>query len=548
MGAVRTRLAARAAGGSGACGGLLVAAVLLLRMPPGAWLENEEHYLGAAWRRFGPDEVAAVSALADDSNHRLLFDCIAGVGIALIGFEWTHFLGRCAVVGLYGVALAGLFRRLGLRPLTGAAVVLTFIALGEQILASEWLFRSFEPKTLAYPLVLLGFGAAADRRWLLAAGLLGGATWCHFLVGGVWFVAIALAVLAWDRDRWRSCGRLAAAWLVLVGPLVAMIGLDQSGEAAATPDPAWIYSVVRNRHHVAPFAHGRLASGWYHASGGHGVVRLAALTVVAILFLRQAEGRLEVRAGRAALLAYGYLWLAVLASLLDQQHRLGKLYLFRPASLVLLLSLAIWARHLQRNVPARSVPTLALAACVLAGAGAVPRTTGHQLAYNSVVAAFGGERAARRHQLAHGFLPYPAYRRRGSFPRRLRRLVDVSGPVDVFLLDPALRDGSRRWRWVSFERLLDRPTLVAWKFVPTGRSELQEWHLRIEDRKALFRDGCPSDLLDREPSIRYLVAAESRDALGDCGQLLFVSGGLQVVEVDRHDRPARVASPGRSRR
>jgi hypothetical protein len=129
----------------------LIFLLLLLRMPPSIWNDNEEQYIGYAWRRFSPENIVQISALRDTANHRVIFEYLTGFGINFIGFEWTHAIGRIVVVLLYSVSLISFFRALKFSIVAFCTVILTFVWLGQDILGSEWLFDGFEPKTLAYP-------------------------------------------------------------------------------------------------------------------------------------------------------------------------------------------------------------------------------------------------------------------------------------------------------------------------------------------------------------------------------------------------------------
>jgi hypothetical protein len=171
---------------------VLIFALLISLMPPSAWLGNEEQYLGYAWRRFSPENITQISALRDTSNHRFLFDSLVGFSIKHIGFERTHSLGRIIVALLYAVSLVSLFGSLRLSVIASCTVISIFVWLGENILGGEWLFRGFEPKTLAYPFVFLSFSSSIKERFSRSYLLLVPATYFHFQVGGFWFLITCL--------------------------------------------------------------------------------------------------------------------------------------------------------------------------------------------------------------------------------------------------------------------------------------------------------------------------------------------------------------------
>ena len=65
----------------------------------------------------------------------------------------------------------------------------------------------------------------------------------------------------------------------------------------------------------------------------------------------------------------------------------------------------------------------------------------------------------------------------------------LTAPGDVVLVDPDVEA-----QWLDFERRTGRPTWVMWKFAPTNDAELIKWYRRMEQRKAVFDQGCGADI------------------------------------------------------
>ena len=68
-------------------------------------------------------------------------------------------------------------------------------------------------------------------------------------------------------------------------------------------------------------------------------------------------------------------------------------------------------------------------------------------------------------------------------------MTRVAAPGDIVLIDPDVEI-----QLLDFERRTGRPTLVMWKFAPTNDADLIAWYRRIKLRRALFDQGCGTDI------------------------------------------------------
>jgi hypothetical protein len=192
---------------------------------------------------------------------------------------------------------------------------------------------------------------------------------------------------------------------------------------------------------------------------------------------------------------------AVLLSWFDRESlSLGKFYLFRPASPLLLLTLlggcAVAARLLERFAWSWLVwPVL------IAGAA-------------TSIAVRGGR-----------FAPPPELATIAPLADAIR---SNTRPDQVVLVDPALeRRGLGGHAFAGLPRHLERPTYVSWKFVPTNPNDIYRWYDRLERRRKFFENGCPTS-----PQIGALVM--SRTTFGtkaNCGRLIYVDERVAVLAV-----------------
>ena len=437
--------------------------VLLCLIPPdGVLTGNEENYFQLAFASVSPAPPLAESAVFDSSHHRFLADHLLGWLIAGVGYSGAQILARLLAAMLYALVLAALFRRFGLEALDGVLALVVFALLGQAMFGEEWLFFSVEAKVAAYVLVLAGLATVMGGRGLVrAAPFFAAATWFHVLVGAFWFPAALGLRLLEERRALRSAAAAAGLYALLVAPLVAWIAASRLGDPAAASAPGmpsadFIYSFLRVPHHTAPFHDARsFLAQWLPGM----LLALGMLVACAVLRRLPELARLRPAALWLALLLL-YLALAFAAAALDRDTGvLAKLYLFRPAALVLLLWLAFVLAALGRlGVPHWT--TLRLVALAL------------------VVPAFllgSGKRVTR--DVAQADDPGRA--------ELARVLARTTAPGSVVLIDPALE-----LRFLDLERESGRAALVLWKFVPATDAEIVEWYRRLEFREAVFAEGC----------------------------------------------------------
>ena len=453
--------------------------VLLAAMPPTGILSgNEENYFGLAARSAGALGGGPYSALFDGSHHRFLNEFLLGNLIRAVGFEAAQIAARLVAALGYTIALGLWFRSLGLRLVDAVIVLLVFLAFGQTLMGGEWLFGGYEGKVAAYIFVLLGLYALLIRRARVWGALaFAAATYFHFLVGGFWFAA-ALLFLILDRAGWRPIALAVALYLAAILPLLVVIGWDRIHDLAPTdyagPTPDQIYAFIRSPHHVAPF----LTGSGFETQWLPGLVVAALMALAAFRF----PGHRAVAIWLAVLLLY--LLVAAAASWFDRDTGwLGKFYLFRPASLILLLWLGL-AATLLSALPSRPAWLIRVTFFVAAAPGFILGVTGIE------------------------FGPKPT-------PRIYAAIIEETPPSKIVLIDPALEH-----RYFDFERRTGRPSLVAWKFDNTNDRDIVEWRRRMEFRAALFGQGCAFPL---PYAVAYLVTApEQADAVArSCGLVAY---------------------------
>ena len=491
------------------------ALLLLLFMFPTTWTGNEENYFQLSLRAHSPEKFFPFSAVFDHSKGRIVFEYLLGSLIDLVGYEFAHGIARIGMVLGYAAGLSVLFSALQLSCLDALLTLTVFRLCGEQLIGGEWLFQGVEAKTVAYALIIPALVLAVRFRWLAATLICVAATYLHFLVGSFWS-AIILAthwLIAREHSATLKAGMLYG---LLVMPLIYLIGLDQMGQPAeqgSMPSVARIYGEIRDPHHLAPFK-----SLWTFWEWMPGVVAMICLGLtLGILIQKKQTPPLAL----APFMGLVYLMGALLISYLDRNNLvLAKLYLFRPSSLTLFLTVAVGVSLLRQPSSRQARLPLTLLAGSLVTVVAFQSLQVDTLAF-----------------LKGGQLGFEA--------ALIAKIEESSAPGDIVLLEPYREMDAP---YVRLHRTIPRPTLISWKFVPTNPAEILHWYRLIRQRETLFQKGCSHPM---EARVALIVGfkPQSRAQLADCGPVIWQDQDVFLIKVatlDGEERtPLAETNPGR---
>jgi hypothetical protein len=237
---------------------------------------------------------------------------------------------------------------------------------------------------------------------------------------------------------------------------------------------------------------------------------MAAATCLLAILAWQEHAERRVLA-RWLLAMYTYLILSFVLSYFDRHtYLLGPLILFRPNSLILLLTImlgALWLRQALRGDAARTLAVITLAVAI---GFAVPR-----------VASFADTLLSPQLPLTRTLPPDE---------RELVAWLRANTPPDAtVVLEPTAQTD---WTvpWLAFERLIDRPTLVSLKFVPTQKADIARWYRLLRWRKAVFEGDC-GKLLQQPADYLVTLDLATRTRVAHCGDTVWTNGSLGVVRV-----------------
>lgn len=472
--------------------------VLLLNFPT-LWTGGEEYYFQIALRQVEPDRFSSFHAVFDRSSSRFLGEYGLGIFVSIFGYEVGHAIAKTAIAGILATGITYFFWSLRLSALTSLAVIAIYCFAGQTFIGGEELFDGTETKTIAYAGVFFALGAAFHRRWMLAIMATVFATYFHFLVGGAWAAAIIGLCIFQSRDPLKA-GSLLLLYSLCVMPLVIIIAMEQFGQSLPPTDVnlAKLYA-IRNAHHIAPFLQLQNFVGWIP-----GTLR-AAIFLVVILLLRACRDDKLLLNLTAALLAY--LFVALLVSFLDRNtFYFSKFYLFRPAGLTLFMCVAVIVQTASFTLGDNALKLV-------------------RILFSGVIAYFISISAI--HAIHKTFRP-PAYPEQSQL---ISAIEKHSASNQIVLIDEQNSVAADPVRLYQLHRVIPRPTLVSWKFVPSSPKSLVQWHERLKFQEILFSAGC-TRRLDYPVKLLLFFDASKLDKLGSCGKVVFQAENVFLLEVD----------------
>jgi hypothetical protein len=352
---------------------------------------------------------------------------------------------------------------------------------------------------------MFAVGLVIQGRLLPSVVLLAVATYFHFLVGGFWAGALFVYLYLNAHNR-RQLVLGVLGFTMLVLPMVGL--LIYENKILPPPDVSGlaftidqIYSDIRNPHHVAPFK-----EDYFHWTGGF----VFFLLFSGLLYL--AKRRQVFWNSNFVLWVIGlhlYLVAALVIAWFDRHTQLlGKFYLFRPASFIYLLCLLVlfdavtkhWLAVSEKRV--KIVTILFLVVAVGALAIKVPRML--QSSPDSLIRSLGGEE------------------------KQLIQWIRTNTPEGTVILIP--ESSGKPLNSMNFEQLIDRPTLVSWKFVPTTRYEIALWYKRILLKREIYEGKCDSI---KQLNVSHVLAVNQMqtDMISQCGEPLYSSGSYVLFTI-----------------
>ena len=447
---------------------------------------GEEQYLQYAKQWFQPEWIPGSFTLTEFAGPRLIFQIICGFFLQFISIEWFAMIARIVAFAMFAFPLARLFRQLTLSNAYIFIILQIFLVTDQSLFAREWMFRTFEPKVLAYVCLFWGLTDFLDKKYIRWAMWLVAASYFHVLVGG-WFFATGMIYLLLNNRDWRQIAKLYAVFVLPLLPfiiyLVNGVFLNQPQVGSAL-NLNWVYVYYRLSHHLGIF------DSWKFFADKHltGVLLSAIWLAVCVVLLRKSLPdylRLLIHF-IIIILAINLLFVGVAALdafVFAKSGGFGlKFYPFRQSTLAmffLFLLIAAFSEWLLIEKKwFESIKTVMLIAVFGLFVSQTISVVKHNIQY------FKGDSAySKMIDFVH---------EKTTFDEQFI-LIDMGN----FQSPP---------EYMSFSRRTQRENFVVFKFVPAGTAKLAEWYERNQVLEIIAKDASQLVPLMRKYGIDYVIA------------------------------------------
>jgi len=474
---------------------------------PARWGANERHYLSQVL--LANESNRGVFAAGFPNPTIELFITLASVPLGWFSIEDATLVLRLAGFTVLSLGLASLAYalKIGAPPLLLG--ISTFMLSGQTYFGGEWIFNGIEAKIFAYGFGLLALGGVFLGRLVASSILATIAVFFHPLVGLSFLAVGFLAVLLADRRTMNTFEKVVTALtlgIALAYPAWLRLRTLSPGDDDSSL-ARLIYAIVRNPHHVAPFGgthpiSGAEISGWFTPFNLIFPAAMALLLFLALQFSR--KGRIHSLL-KLSLILHSWIPLSLLLAWLDRDTQfLGVLYLFRPLSLLLLLSLiAIMAFMLDRvrfNFVNGFLLAIVVSWVLLGSPG--PREIGPMPQFADLT---------------------------DSGHRVVNMLSSETGERDTILVDFAQVTDLTGLTDQNFEIAAGRGQISVWKFVPTGNADILLWWQAQSERSQILNGKC---VVSEPASWDYLLTNESNIAPDLISEVIAREGKIVLLPLN----------------
>lgn len=213
---------------------------------------NEFPYLLRLIKEFQPEFLLNDWTFSAPANEHWLFNRIFGFPALFVQIEILGWLGRIAVWSLTLIVLLRIGKLWEISLLKTAAVLALWLALGQSMVADEWIIGGFEAKSVSYIFLLTALYRFSLRQRFLPAILLGIAFAFHPAVG-LWSALAVGVALIWTKIPLKTVVVIGGLILLFALPGIVPLFFEQFADSPDSAE-AWRYVIlVRFPWHFDPF-------------------------------------------------------------------------------------------------------------------------------------------------------------------------------------------------------------------------------------------------------------------------------------------------------
>lgn len=221
---------------------------------------NEAAIFGDAKRFANPEFATGDYYLSQVIPYRILFNILAYPFVELFPDHIAVLIIRTMAYVLLAWGIHKLFRETSVSPML-TMIVFPLYYMKPSLFAGEWIFKIVEAKVFSYAFAILALGYHIQKRYVLAAFMMGVAASFHILVGGYAMLTYGMVrVLDYfgdsqQRERFRQ-DYLLPLLSYFPGAILGLYSVAMhfmKGEHADKDFGSYLIVMVRLAHHLAPF-------------------------------------------------------------------------------------------------------------------------------------------------------------------------------------------------------------------------------------------------------------------------------------------------------
>lgn len=472
---------------------------------PTHWSGNEINYFQLSTMKVSDANLYKNFSIFDGSVGRDLPFFLMGNFIKMVGDEAALVIISFLSIALYSISIAFLSKKMNVSPLASLSSVMIFILVGQNYFAGGWLFGGVEAKVFSYAFVILSLGFMLEGGYIISLILSAIAVYLHFLVGGFWGISVLLFIFLKKTDVIETA-KFSFFFLLLIFPLITYLGIErlrpiEIDVSGIQYSAEYIYAAIRNPHHIAPFSSKGHLYAW---SLGYAYIISSIFVIIYFTIEEKRKNNLVIW----ILSLFLYLFLAFFVAFFDRNtHIFSALYLFRPNSLLLLLTILF---------------LVSSSASILRGGGRYF----HVVLFIAIAVPFFAKYGPK---FAYNMLLNNRINITKEYNDNEWQAVNWvkrnTNNGDIIILQKTEHE-----KWLAFESIVNRPTLVNYKFVPTLKSDIYEWYKRIKWKEKIFAGNC--EAIGEYP-VKYLLFFDKTadKMLSSCSKVVWENEDLAISKI-----------------
>lgn len=460
---------------------------------------GEEQYFAFAKQYMDPSWMPNSFALNHPAGGNLAFQVVVGFLLKYFTFEQMAAIGRTFVFLMYAFPLGYIFRKLRISNIEIIFLLQVLFFSRQAFYGAEWIFSSFEEKTIAYIFVFWAVYFLLKDRSLFCLVFIALATYFHFLVGG-WMSAFAVIYFLVQKKQVIRIILSAAVYAVLVAPLfIYLYKIYITGNEVIINgvNTNAVYAFWRLRHHIGIFH----SASYFFTYPFGGVLASMIFMATCVFYFRKLKIPWLRELNTLNMIIFGQQLIFIIAAIFDRNGTLMKTYPFRSNSLSIFLFYIECILVIRYYSAGKLYPAI-------------------RLRFNKWPYKYKKQLFSNTMNSILLFASIPLFILATIHMVRNSSNYSVDADQDMMHLMKYVKDntpGSSVFLLLdedkpySFIRRTERDRFVVIKFTPTTSTSIYEWYKRALLKERLNKDIALIDSLKTVYQINYLVSDSSFD-------------------------------------